>query len=205
VDVNNDGWIDLVVANDTVQNFLFHQYTTAPSPKWRRSGVAFDAYGLARRRNGDRFGPVSQRRTRWASHRELANEPNALYVSQNDSLVFADEAITKGWVRPAARFLKFGLFFFDYDLDGRRTCSRPMAISMRNSQTAAEPAVSPARAAFLEPRARAGNGLRSCAAGKMRNDIFNNRGRGSAFATLTGWRSRRDHDADQRPAPAAAQ
>jgi hypothetical protein len=44
---------------------------------------------------------------------------NALYVSQRDALRFADEAITEG-VGPASRtLLKFGLFFFDYDLDGR--------------------------------------------------------------------------------------
>jgi hypothetical protein len=49
----------------------------------------------------------------------FANEMNALYVSQRDSLMFADEAITEG-MGPASRLLlKFGLFFFDYDLDGR--------------------------------------------------------------------------------------
>ena len=46
----------------------------------------------------------------------------ALYVSQSrrlSELVFADEAITEG-IGPAGRLLlKFGLFFFDYDLDGR--------------------------------------------------------------------------------------
>jgi hypothetical protein len=49
----------------------------------------------------------------------FANEMNALYVAQRDSLVFADEAIKSG-VGPASQsLLKFGLFFFDYDLDGR--------------------------------------------------------------------------------------
>jgi hypothetical protein len=51
----------------------------------------------------------------------FANEMNALYVAQptKDTLVFADEAITEG-LGPASRLLlKFGLFFFDYDLDGR--------------------------------------------------------------------------------------
>jgi hypothetical protein len=44
---------------------------------------------------------------------------NALYVAQRDSLLFADEAIKEG-VGPASQnLLKFGLFFFDYDLDGR--------------------------------------------------------------------------------------
>jgi hypothetical protein len=48
-----------------------------------------------------------------------ANEMNALYVAQRDSLLFADEA-TQAGVGPASqKLLKFGLFFFDYDLDGR--------------------------------------------------------------------------------------
>lgn len=43
----------------------------------------------------------------------------ALYVSQGSPLQFADEAITEG-IGPASRLLlKFGVFFFDYDLDGR--------------------------------------------------------------------------------------
>ena len=44
---------------------------------------------------------------------------NAFYVSQPDTLRFTDDAIAEG-VGPASRLLlKFGLFFFDYDLDGR--------------------------------------------------------------------------------------
>src|SRR5436309_6492229 len=43
----------------------------------------------------------------------------ALYLQQNSPTNFSDEAITEG-VGPASRLLlKFGLFFFDYDLDGR--------------------------------------------------------------------------------------
>jgi hypothetical protein len=49
----------------------------------------------------------------------FAHEMNALYVSQNAPLVFADEAITEGLGPASQSLLKFGLFFFDYDLDGR--------------------------------------------------------------------------------------
>jgi hypothetical protein len=81
--------------------------------------VAYDAYGLvrgamgidsARFRKDDRLGIAIG---------NFANEMNALYVAQRDSLIFADEAIKEG-VGPASQgLLKFGLFFFDYDLDGR--------------------------------------------------------------------------------------
>lgn len=48
----------------------------------------------------------------------FANEMTALYVTQGKSSMFADEAIAEG-IGPASRLqLKFGIVFFDYDLDG---------------------------------------------------------------------------------------
>ncbi len=120
VDVDNDGWIDLVVANDTVPNFLFHnEHDGTFKEIGARSGVAYDAYGLvrgamgidsARFRNDDRLGIAIG---------NYANEMNALYVARRDSLVFADEASKEGVGPASQKLLKFGLFFFDYDLDGR--------------------------------------------------------------------------------------
>jgi len=120
VDADNDGWMDLVVANDTVQNFLFHNERNGTFKEiGARSGVAYDAYGLtrgamgidsARFRNDDALGIAIG---------NFANEMNALYVAQRDSLVFADEAIKEGVGPASQKLLKFGLFFFDYDLDGR--------------------------------------------------------------------------------------
>jgi len=120
VDVDNDGWIDLVVGNDTVQNFLFHNERDGTFKEiGARSGVAYDAYGLvrgamgidsARFRKDDRLGIAIG---------NFANEMNALYVAQRDSLMFADEAIKEGMGPASQSLLKFGLFFFDYDLDGR--------------------------------------------------------------------------------------
>ncbi len=124
VDLNGDGWIDLVVANDTVQNFVFtNRHNGTFAEVGVESGVAFDAYGqargamgidVARFRNDESFGIAIG---------NFANEMNALYVSQRatrrEQLLFTDEAITEG-IGPASRqLLKFGLFFFDYDLDGR--------------------------------------------------------------------------------------
>lgn len=120
VDVDNDGWIDLVVANDTVPNFLFHNQGDGTFKEIGTfSGVAYDAYGLvrgamgidsARFRNDDNLGIAIG---------NYANEMNALYVSQRDSLLFADEASKEGVGPASQKLLKFGLFFFDYDLDGR--------------------------------------------------------------------------------------
>jgi hypothetical protein len=120
VDVDNDGWIDLVVANDTVPNFLFHnQHDGTFKEIGARSGVAFDAYGLVRGAMGIDSARFRNDDTLGIAIGNFANEMNALYVAQRDSLVFADEAIKTGFGPASQNLLKFGLFFFDYDLDGR--------------------------------------------------------------------------------------
>ena len=120
MDVDNDGWIDLVVANDTVPNFLFHnEHDGTFKEIGARSGVAYDAYGLVRGAMGIDSARFRNDDTLGIAIGNYANEMNALYVAQRDSLLFADEA-TKEGVGPASqKLLKFGVFFFDYDLDGR--------------------------------------------------------------------------------------
>jgi enediyne biosynthesis protein E4 len=120
VDVDNDGWIDLVVANDTVPNFLFHnQHNGTFKEIGAFSGVAYDAYGLVRGAMGIDSARFRNDEALGIAIGNFANEMNALYVAQRDSLLFADEAIKEGVGPASQKLLKFGLFFFDYDLDGR--------------------------------------------------------------------------------------
>jgi hypothetical protein len=120
VDVDNDGWIDLVVANDTVQNFLFHNERNGSFKEiGARSGVAYDAYGLTRGAMGIDSARFRNDDTLGIAIGNFANEMNALYVAQPDALIFADEASKEGMGPASQKLLKFGLFFFDYDLDGR--------------------------------------------------------------------------------------
>jgi hypothetical protein len=120
VDLNNDGWIDFVVANDQVQNFVFsNRHNGTFAEVGAQSGVAFDPYGLARGAMGIDSARFRNDNALGIAIGNFANEPNALYVAQNDSLLFADEAITEGLGPASRQLLKFGLFFFDYDLDGR--------------------------------------------------------------------------------------
>jgi hypothetical protein len=124
IDLNRDGWIDLVVANDTVQNFVFtnrHDGTFAEVGEM--SGVAFDAFGQARGAMGIDVARFRNDDSVGIAIGNFANEMNALYVARpggvGDPLVFTDEAVSQG-IGPASQsLLKFGLFFFDYDLDGR--------------------------------------------------------------------------------------
>ncbi len=120
VDLNSDGWMDFIVANDTVQNFVF---TNAHDGTFKEigalSGVAFDANGQTRGAMGIDTARYRNDGTLGIGIGNFANEMTAMYVSQRDACSFVDEAIQEG-VGPASRLLlKFGLFFFDYDLDGR--------------------------------------------------------------------------------------
>jgi hypothetical protein len=122
IDLNDDGWMDLVVANDTVQNFVFtNRHDGTFREIGAQSGVAFDSYGQTRGAMGIDAARFRNDKALGIAIGNFANEMNALYVTQpvKDQLLFADEAITEG-LGPASRLLlKFGLFFFDYDLDGR--------------------------------------------------------------------------------------
>ncbi len=124
IDLNQDGWIDLVLANDTVQNFVFtNRHDGTFREVGAQTGIAFDAYGQTRGAMGIDAARFRNDEALGIAIGNFANEMNALYVSQLGSrrggLYFADEAVTEG-LGPASRLLlKFGLFFFDYDLDGR--------------------------------------------------------------------------------------
>src|ERR1044071_68950 len=120
VDLDGDGWMDLVVANDTVQNFVFHNERNGVFKEIGAiSGIAFDNYGGARGAMGIDAGRFEEGDSLGISIGNFANEMTAFYVAQNDPLSFTDQAIQQG-IGPASRqSLTFGVFFFDYDLDGR--------------------------------------------------------------------------------------
>jgi hypothetical protein len=119
LDLNGDGWIDLIVANDTVQNFIFlNQHDGTFKEVGAVSGIAFDSYGNTRGAMGIDAARYRNDNTLGVAIGNFANEMTALYVSQSDPMTFTDEAISEG-IGPASRLLlKFGIFFFDYDLDG---------------------------------------------------------------------------------------
>jgi hypothetical protein len=117
--------MDLFIANDTVQNFAFRNQRNGTFREvGALLGVAFDGNGQTRGAMGIDSGRFRNDDSLGVAIGNFANEMTALYVSQPASLadqlpLFSDEAITEG-IGPASRLLlKFGIFFFDYDLDGR--------------------------------------------------------------------------------------
>jgi hypothetical protein len=188
-DLDNDGWLDVVVANDTVQNYVFHNNRDGTFKEiGALSGIAFDSYGqtrgamgidVARFRNDDAIGVAIG---------NFANEMTALYVSQAQPMTFADEAITEG-IGPASRLLlKFGIFFFDYDLDGRLdvlTANGHLETDIakvQQSQTYAQPAQ-----LFWNAGGTKGPSFISVPPAKAGEDLFKPIvGRGSAYADLDG-------------------
>jgi hypothetical protein len=120
VDYDQDGWIDLFTANDTVRNFLYHNLGNGRFEEvGAMEGIAYD-------RNGKATGAMGIDAAYFRNDKDLgigmgnfANEMSSLFVTEDGHAPFADEAILEGF-GPASRLaLTFGLFFFDYDLDGR--------------------------------------------------------------------------------------
>jgi hypothetical protein len=118
VDLDGDGWIDLIVANDTVQNFVFHNEKNGTFKEiGALSGIAYGPYGGARGAMGIDSSRPDDASNLAVAIGNFANEMTALYISTSP-LLFTDEAISRG-IGPASRtLLTFGVFFFDYDLDG---------------------------------------------------------------------------------------
>ncbi len=120
-DVDGDGLVDIAVANDTVQNFLFHNKGQGKFEEIAiLSGVAFDQSGSARGGMGIAWAHFMNDDRLGMAVGNFANEMTALYVCDDPSTIqFSDLANLYGLGAPTEPPLKFGLFFFDYDLDGR--------------------------------------------------------------------------------------
>jgi hypothetical protein len=117
-DVNNDGRLDLFVANDTVQNFLF---MNRGQGKWEEIGLAsevgYSANGRPRSGMGVDAADFDGDGLQDLFVANVDNEMFSLYKNRGDES-FTDAAHVNG-IAQATRLLSgWGLKFFDFDNDG---------------------------------------------------------------------------------------
>jgi len=119
-DVNGDGWIDFIVANDTVQNFLFVNRRDGTFEEVGTIvGISFDSSGKARGAMGIDAAYYRNDPCLGIAIGNFVNEMSALYVSLPGGEFFSDEAVASGFGPLTRLDLSFGTLFLDYDLDGR--------------------------------------------------------------------------------------
>jgi hypothetical protein len=118
IDYDDDGWLDLFVANDTQPNKLYrnnHNGTFTESAF--ASGVAFSDAGKARAGMGADAADYDLSGHYGLVIGNFTNESLSLYDNDGSGL-FTDKSIASGIEGPSAKSLTFSAFFFDYDLDG---------------------------------------------------------------------------------------
>ncbi len=118
VDYDMDGWPDIAVSNDTEPNKLYHNnHDGTFTQDSVQAGIAYDANGIARGAMGidasdfDRSGYPS------LAIGNFSNQMLGLYHNEKHNF-FIDVAPQSAIGQDSRLSLSFGLFFFDYNLDG---------------------------------------------------------------------------------------
>jgi hypothetical protein len=118
LDYNNDGWPDLFVANDTQPNKLYRNLGNGTfKEEGLSAGVAFGEDGVARGAMGVDAADYDRSGRTALAVGNFSNQMLGLYHNEGNGL-FVDEAPRSPIGRATLLSLTFGLFFFDYDLDG---------------------------------------------------------------------------------------
>ncbi len=118
IDFDGDGWPDLAVSNDTQPNKLYRNNRDGTFTEvGLKAGIAYSEDGIARGAMG-----IDQADFDGSGRASLAignfsNQMLGLYHNEGNGL-FIDEAPSSSIGRASLLSLSFGLFFFDYDLDG---------------------------------------------------------------------------------------
>jgi enediyne biosynthesis protein E4 len=119
IDYDNDGWMDLLVTNDTQPNKLYrNNHNGTFTDAGVGAGIAFSDAGTTRAGMGTDVADYDNSGQQSLAIGNFSNEGMALYHNDGSGL-FTDEAPRTGISRMTLQSLTFGVLFFDYDLDGR--------------------------------------------------------------------------------------
>ena len=117
VDYDDDGWPDLLVANDSVPNYLYHNnHNGTFTDMGMLTGVALSGEGMELGNMGVDWGDYdhSGRLSFFVTHFE--EQPNSLYRNMG-SQGFDDVSWTSGVGQPSYPYVGWGTAFFDMDND----------------------------------------------------------------------------------------
>ena len=117
-DYDQDGWLDVFVANDSVPNFLFRNQGDGTFRETSNlAGVAYDENGRARAGMGVDFGDYDLDGHLDVIVTNFVSEGNALFRNLGDGS-FSEVTYESGILRNSFLNVGFGTRFFDYDNDG---------------------------------------------------------------------------------------
>jgi hypothetical protein len=117
-DYNGDGWPDVFISNDTQPNKLYRNNGNGTfSEEGMLAGVAYGEDGVARGAMGTDAADYDHTGRPDLLVGNFANQMLGLYHNEGKGF-FVDEAPSSSVGRASLLSLSFGVFFFDYDLDG---------------------------------------------------------------------------------------
>jgi len=118
IDYDRDGWLDLAVANDTERNKLYrNDHNGTFTEQAVQAGIAFSEDGVARGAMGIDVADFDHSGYPSLAIGNFSNQMIGLYHNEGHRF-FIDIAPSSAIGRASLLSLSFGLFFFDYDLDG---------------------------------------------------------------------------------------